>query len=55
MEFSFCRLGHASGVGLGGDGGGQKHLVWGFAMAPHLLHVLVRIKRKKLAKDCRNV
>ena len=30
------------GVGLGGAGG-SKILVWGFAMAPHPLHVLVNL------------
>ena len=37
--FSFCRLGHAPGVGFGGAG--VKILAWGFAMAPHRLRVLV--------------
>ena len=38
-KFSFCNLGHAPGIGLGVAGG--KKQVWGFAMAPHRLHVLV--------------
>ena len=32
-------LGHAPGVGLGGAGW-SKILAWGFAMAPHRLHIL---------------
>ena len=31
---------HVPGVGLGGAGG-SKTLAWGFAMAPHRLHILV--------------